>query len=375
MKIKFYGAIDKWLGTPLCVVLGGLSKLFPKQKCIIAPKKILILKLWAIGDSVVSLPMIRSLKLSFPNAKIDVLARKRNAAVFENNGDINKIILFEPKHLIDLLALFRKYDLVIDAEPWMRLSALLSMFAGRRRIGFGKQARSIIYTDTIAFDRTRHMVQQYLDMARNTGAKIIIDKLVPLETSPADKKAVDKFVRENKLKGFVVGIAPGAAESARSRMWPAERFAEVADRLVSEHGAKIIFIGSPGEKELIYGIQMQMKHASGSINSAGLLGIKQVFELIRRCKLFIGNDAGLMHVAAAQGVKTIGLFGPNTPALWGPYGKHSIAIYKKPECSPCILNEKGKAPDCLRKTDRYLCMRLIAAEEVMRAVKALKKAF
>jgi len=388
MKISIYKIADKWIGTPLCLVFGGvakisqlaslavkfapltLRKLFPKPKAH-SPKRIAVLKLWAIGDSVVSLPMIRSLRRSFPEAKIDVVARKRNAVVFENSSDIDKIVLFEWSNLANVLGLFKKYDLVIDAEPWMRLSALLALFAGKRRVGFGGQARSMAYTDTVPCKKSQHMALNYIEMAKAAGAKKIIPAPVELKASNIDEQIVEEFLKARGLSGKkLVGICPGGADAASTRLWPAERFAELADKLIEKHKSTVIFVGGPSDIMTIDKIQSLMKNKSKSTSAIGKLSIGQLFYLAKKFRLFVSNDTGPMHIAANQGAPTIGLFGPSLPSLWGPYGKKTTVIYNKLPCSPCNID--GKTPDCLRKTEKGLCMKLISVKD---ALNAASKAF
>lgn len=372
--INLYKFIDKFVGIPLCILLGIITKLFLKNKSTDF-KRILIIKVWALGDSIVSLPLIKNLRENYPNSQIDVLVRTRNVDVFKNLKFINCIQLFEPNNLKNIVKLIRAYDLVIDTEPYLRLSALLSFLMGKRRIGFANQSRSLVYTDSIPFKHDQHMVENYLDMIRILGIHANAHSLVKLETTAEEKKSVNEFLANKKIKksDFLVGMCAGAAESARTRLWSEEKYARVADEVIKKYNAKIIFIGSKSEKEQINNIIVNMKYKKLAVNSAGELQLRSTFYLIELCKLFISNDTGPMHIAAAQGVSTIGLFGPNTPILWAPFGKNNKFVYHKVECSPCIKNDTGFTPDCLRETDRYLCMRLITPEDVLKTVKEVLK--
>lgn len=144
-----------------------------------------------------------------------------------------------------------------------------------------------------------------------------------------------------------------------------DRFAQALDDIAKKQGAKILFFGSRGDLASINEVRNRMK--SESITLAGQLNLAQTFEALSRCKLAISVDTGPMHAAAAVGIPTIGLFGPNIPTLWAPFGSRNTSIYHEVECSPCIINEKGQMPDCLRKTDKYLCMKKITVGEVVQA--------
>jgi heptosyltransferase-2 len=367
--------VDRALGSLLVLVLlpfALLGRLFPARR---EPRRILILKLWAVGDAIVALPMARALRKRYPAARIDVLCRNRNRAVFQGQPDINGIFMLEPPLLAPFSFSawnFRRYDLVIDTEPFLNLSALIGFLAGSRRIGFAGQFRSLLYTDTVEFRQDRHMVRTYLAMAALAGAKGA-EALVPLATAAADDRAAQEFLRENGVRpgDFLVGLGIGVGESGKTRLWFNDRWAEFADRLIERKHAKVILIGGPADRALHAAVLTAMRNPA--IDAAGRLTLPQSFALIRRCNAFTGCDTGQMHMAAAQGVPTVGLFGPNLPGLWAPFNKRSLPVYHPLPCSPCIRNELGRMPDCIRKTDRYLCMRRITVDEVSEAMQTCMK--
>lgn len=367
MAIPLYKFIDKWIGTPICWILGTISKVGSHPTLPPHPKRILIIKLWALGDSIVMLPLINAIRKRYPSSTIDILCRHRNKEVFELIEGVNSIHLFEKNHIFSLISLRRHYDLVIDGEPYLRLSAIISWYLGAVRIGWGGFARSILYTHTIQFKRTQHMVHNYLDMAQLLGAHYTKDTLVSPIIPDMDQRHVTMAFESRGINSgdYLIAASPSVAESSKSRQWLAERFATVLDTLVEQRGARILFIGGPLDLPEINEVRNRMKHPS--ITLAGQLNLAQTFEVLSRCKFVLSVDTGTMHAAASVGVPTIGLFGPNIPTLWAPYGPKNRSIYHAVECSPCIINEKGQMPDCLRKTDKYLCMHKITVEEVVKA--------
>ncbi len=374
MKIDFYKFVDKYVGIVFILFLS----LFKFKKTRTNIDSVLVIKLWALGDSVVALPLINSLRKNFPNAKIDVLARNRNRQIFEMVDFIDELILFEPRNIMKLFSLFWKYDVVFDLEPYLNLSSVLSFLFGRYSVGFAGQFRSRLYNESVVFNKNQHMVGNYLDFCKVIGCRLSVQdyNLVKLKYSGVEEEVVKQFMLSNNvdLKKLVVGVCVGTAESAsKTRIWDDSKWVSICDLLIKNYGAQIIFFGTDKEKKAIDVIQSSMKNKS--ISSAGVLNLKSAVCLISKCGLFISIDTGPMHIAAAQGVKTVGLFGPNTPKLWGPYGKNNAALYKSLECSPCIKNDEGYMPDCLRKTDRYACMGLISVDEVLLAVKRLLNKF
>lgn len=374
--IKF---IDKHVGNFMCDFLSLFKGKKGDDKLKI--DKILVIQLWGIGETVLTLPAIEALRKNFPDADVNVLATSRNKDVYFNNKNINRIITIKlnPLSIIKfIIKNIKKYDLAVDMEEYLNISAIMSFFAGRRIVGYSHGARAKLYDVKIKYNDKQHAAQAFLDLVRYLGVVYNFEKLPKLNFSKSDKNFVDKFLKLNGVKNgdFVVCVAPGAAESAKARMWPYERYVELCDEVIAKHDAKIIFAGALNENELIGNIQKKMDNKGKTINAAGKVTLNQLFYLISKCDMFIGNDAGPMHVAAAQGIKTLGLFGPNLPVRFGPYGKGNIGLYKGYNCefSPCINVHKGQVPDCLyprNSNDYQKCMKNISVDNVLKEVEKL----
>ena len=370
--------IDKYIGRFLCNILAVLnSKRHIDEKVI---KKILVVQLWGIGETILTLPAIDALKKKFPKTDIDVLATSRNKDVFYKNRNINNIftLRLNPFSIIGFIFKnLKKYQIVIDMEEYLNISAIISFFVGIKIIGYSHDARAKLYSIKVKYDDNQHAVQTFFDLVKSLGVHYDADSLPKLNYSKNDKNFVDKFLKECSIKtsDYVICIAPGAAESAKSRMWPYDRYAEFCDEMIPRFKARIIFVGSLNENELIEKIQKNMENKN-TVNASGKMTLNQLFYLIGKSKLFVGNDAGPMHVASAQGVKTLGLFGPNLPVRFGPYGKGNIGLYKGNNCefSPCINVHKGQVPDCLypkSSNDYQKCMKNISVNDVLKEVEKL----
>ena len=373
LNVKTIKFLDRYLGSLICSIL-SFSKLFYSRKGI-KTKNILIIQLWGIGESVLTLPAIKTLRKKFPKANIDVLLTERNKDVYFENKDLNKIIPVKLNPLSIKKFIFKnykKYDLTIDMEEYLNISSIISFFIGKKRIGFSHNIRSMIYTDSIKYNDGQHASQTFADLLKPLDIDYKVNQLVKLNHSVNDKKFIDNLLKNIKKRDFIVGIAPGAAESARSRIWPIENFVSLSNQLIkSKKNIKIIFTGNNEERELINKIINKINKKNNLINLAGKITLKQLFYLVTKCNLFISNDAGPMHIAAAQGTKTIGLFGPNLPARFGPLNKKSVSIYKGSICkfSPCINVHKGEVPDCYYKGKDYQkCMKEIKVEDVVKAI-------
>lgn len=375
--IKF---VDKYIGNIICSFLS----IFKKRHYAIEKNhidRILIIQLWGIGETILTLPAIEALKEKFPKAEINVLATSRNKDAYFRNKNIDKIISININPFSVLNFIFKnmkKYDLVIDMEEYLNVSSILSFFAGRSSIGYSRGSRARLYTKKVKYNDKQHAVQTFLDLVRALDIDYDAERLPMLKFGNNDKRFVVKFLDENKIKSndFLVCVAPGAGESAKSRMWPYDRYAELCDEMIDRHHAKILLVGNINESDLITSIQDKMEFKKNTINSAGKITLNQLFCLISKSRLFIGNDAGPMHIAAAQNVKTLGLFGPNLPVRFGPYGKGNTGLYKGNNCeySPCINVHKGQVPDCLypkNSNDYQKCMKNISVDDALKEVEKL----
>lgn len=371
--IKF---LDKYIGFLLCLLL-SINKLFRHKTY--HHKNILVIQLWGIGETILTLPAIKALRNKYKKSNIDILVTSRNKEIFYNNKNINNLIISRLNPISILIFIFKnykKYDLVIDMEEYLNISSIIAFFTGKERIGYSHGIRSNLYTKKVDYNDKQHTVETFLDLVRALNIKYNPKSLEKLDYLKKDKNAIDKFLKGKKItkKDFITGIAPGAAESAKSRMWPWKNYAELCNIILKTNKKnRIVFIGNKDEDELIKKIQNSIKEKNKTTNTAGLFELNALFYLIEKCNLFIGNDAGPMHIAAAQGVKTIGLFGPNLPARFGPYGKNNTSVYKGHNCqySPCINVHKGEVPNCLfakNSEDYQKCMKNIKVKDVLKFI-------
>lgn len=351
--------IDKYAGYIIVLIL-SFFRIFDKQRT--GRRKFLVIKLWAIGDSILTLSLIKGIRESFKDTTIDVLLRTRVKDVYEC-FPVDRIYNLDSfSDLLKLVRMHRYYDVIFDCEPYLNLSAILAFYLGKERIGFSRQFRSRLYTKITGFRKEQHMVQNYLDMLRILGKQYDTLELEKLSVSGKNKIKVDDFISREIQEKTIVGITPGVAESSKNRMWFENRFAELADRIIDLLNCEVVFIDSPGNKETVNKVISLMKQKP--VNAVGIFTLKETFYLISKCAVYISNDTGPMHIAAAQGCRTIGLFGPNTPVLWGPYGKGNIAIYKT-KLDPAIRNDKG----IFREGNREGYMGGISVDHVFEAVK------
>ena len=357
--VKLLRIIDKAFGNIIILFLSRLKRNKKTKNNKRAFKKILVIRLWTLGESILTLPMIKKLKEE--NYEISVLVTKRSKAVFKNLDFIDEVI--ELQHLWDIIKKIKKYDITIDTEPYFNISAILSYFLGKYTIGFKGLLRDRLYNSRITYDDKTHAVYNFCNLLKPLGINYKPQKLVSLKYTEKDKKYVDSLLKQFDLYDKkIIGIHCGTAETAPWRSWKKEKFAELAEKLIKDN-YYIILTGTGNDYQINKEIINLVSNKHKIFNFAGKTNLREFAYLLTKFIIFISNDTGPMHLSAAMGTKTIGLFGPNLPERFAPFGEENIAIYKAKslKCSPCINVHKGEFRNC-KLNGR--CMDLINIEDV-----------
>lgn len=349
-----------------------------------APKqtfhRILLTRMKFIGDVVLTTPIIRSVRNAYPDAYIAYMGDKNAVSLLEHNPNLDEIIPFDfsrPVILEQPRVIFhlrrRKFDLAIDLFNNPR-SALLTYLSGARtRVGAERKGRGKVYTiqvrddgmpktaiefhgrfiKAIGIEPTSSRTEIFLTDDERRDARIYLEWLEH-ESNPLD------------MTKPIVGIHPGATWPAKK--WLPERFAELADMLVAKLGVQVIVFAGPNDGETVAAV---LKQSFSNIKVITNLPLRQLAAIIARCSLFIGNDAGPMHIAAGVGTPTIGLFGPGEENIWFPYADIDghMAIREDVPCHPCHLDF------CNREGDGFMeCMKLLTVEDAFgAATRSLQK--
>lgn len=319
--------------------------------------KILVIRLDDIGDVILATPVLRNLKESFPDATIDLMVKSSTQDVVVNNPWVNRIWTLEPFWMrtakpsgpmrwLLLIRQLRKegYDLVLElrGNPFNLILAFLS--GSRHRVGYGAQGLGFLLTAVVPYDNNaRHEIDRNLDVLRGLGLPVRSKKpefFIP-DTAA---RLTERFLKACRVSDddLLVCIHPGAPWLPKR--WPKERFAAVAEALIGKYGSKIVLIGNADEMRLCSAVrdQITLGNRNHVVVAAGITNLHGTAALIKRAVLFIGNDSGPMHMAHAFETNTVALFGPQSPAFFGPLQNRAVAIFKKVECSPCFQKiDKG----------------------------------
>ena len=338
--------------------------------------KILIVKLSAIGDVAQTLPALEALKKIYPDSEITWVVEEAAAGVLDGHPLIDRLLVSRRKAWVALrtnpFALARglgnmvrfirelrrtRYDIAIDFQGLLKSGIVIGLARADRKIGYDR-TRELSYLflneRLPAYDIERHAVERYMDVARYLGA---VDPSpacrLPLEKECA---AVSKRVEEIRAPGRPL-VALNPVARWKTKLWQEGKFAELADRLIREKNAVVIFTGSPDDRRVNERILSMMREKA--LNWAGETSLKELAALASLCDLFITTDTGPMHLAAAAGARVLALFGPTAPWRTGPYGPSNITVRTGIDCSPCFQRKCGRD---------IVCMSGITVEDVMRKV-------
>jgi len=306
-----------------------------------------------IGDAVMSEPALGALRGLFREAEVTLLVKPPVAELFTGHPAVDRILVYEDrgKHaglggkwiLADELRR-RRFDLAVLFQNAFE-AALLSFMAGiPRRYGYATDGRGWLLSDPVEKSRAgkRHQVSYYLDLLKPLGAPAI-NALPRLFLTAEEVRAMD-----GRLAGWgveaghvLIGLNPGSTYGGAKR-WLSERFAEVSNRLVDElagrgHKAHVAIIGAKGEEELGRAIAGGIK--GHTMVLSGQTTIRELMAVVKRCRLFLTNDTGPMHVAAAFGVPVVAVFGPTDHRTTSPAGPDHVIVREPVECAPCLLRE------------------------------------
>lgn len=296
------------------------------------PKKILVIRIWALGSSLLTYPMIHELRKNFPDVTIHLLASKRNQSVYRNQGIFDAIFdVFSWKGLWHMWRHFLSYDVVIDAKDYFHLSALISLWTGKKTIWYGNlTARRLTYTHPILYNDTQHAVLTFLDL------------LTPLNITPKIPDTLGKFhyqaheITDAKTlfspQWYYICLHIGGAETSPERFWSVDKWVKLIQKIhTSLPNAKMILTGTQFEAGNIHTLLKILPQSfhTNIINTCGQLNLDQLAYVLETSHLTISNDTGVMHLSASMNTPTIGLFWPNLPSRFWPYpqDKH-IALYK-----------------------------------------------
>lgn len=338
MNVDFLRVVDRRMGVPWVAFLSA----FRGDRLPRDVRRILVVKLFGLGNLLMLTPALRALRSGFPGAEIDVLTFEQNAGVARMYPHLISRAHLVPYRVLPLAAALGRivaahrgvYDLVIDAEQFIRYTAMVSLLLAPRAIagiptpGSGKVRACHI---SIPYREDRPLAREYLDLAVEIGRRFgrrveEPESLLPPAVDPAAAARAAELVPAG-----AIGVCVGGRADAMEKRYP--HWVPLLKKLRGE----FVFTGTAEEAAAVRAVQSEV----GGLDLAGKLGQVELVEAIRRCSLFLSNDTGPLHLAAACGVKVVGFFGPTDPRVYAPYTPRKIVVWD-PRNVPSITNRDEK---------------------------------
>jgi ADP-heptose:LPS heptosyltransferase len=404
-------AIDHWVGVPLCAIISplvavvdGIKNIFGRDHSV--PKKLLFIELSEMGSAILVDPAMRNAQAR--GAELFFLIFKSNRASLTLLNTIKSENIFTIdssslggliKDTLRFLILARKHriDTVIDLELFSRFTALLTGMCGaRRRVGYhifhGEGLwRGFMLTRKVHYNPHIHITKNFLSLIHAAFAqkievpfsKIEIpDSEVRLEQAIIDPSAlekvrgrIEKLAKEANIsytpgKNRLILINPNASDLLPQRRWAQQRFSELIQAVHQQYPQDLILItGSPAEFVYVDKVR-SVANIKNALNFAGQVSFSELPPLYTLSDVMVTNDSGPGHFSAVTPLRTVVLFGPETPALYGSVG-NSIAITANLACSPCVSAANHRKTPC----HDNVCMQAITVPQVLdKVIKQLQDA-
>ncbi len=392
--------IDFWAGVPLCALMSGLHRLWRlfRPQPVKTGRDILFIELSEMGSAVIADSAFKRAQRLFPDARLHFLIFAKNRPSLDITGTIRpeNTLTIRADNMVSLtidtlrvIIAMRRLDLfaAIDMEMFSRFAALLTFFSGApNRVGFHNfhgegLYRGELLTHRVVFNPHRHVAKCFLSLVHAlaeppgtvphtkvafSDAEIQLDPVVPkpeqLEAFRA--RLVTAFPVLERAKRWVL-LNPNSSELMPLRRWAKESYTELARRLLADPDVAVVITGVASEK----GEAQRLCDACGGdriVNLAGFTRMSDLVPLYTLAELMVTNDSGPAHFAAPTGLKTIVLFGPETPSLYGALNPNAEFIYAALGCSPCVSALNHRKSSC----DDALCMKAITVDQVLERVKA-----
>jgi heptosyltransferase-2 len=334
-----------------------------------------------VGDAVMTVPALKGLRRVLPGAHVTLATRGWAEGIFAGADFVDELLLIDgagralrPTWRQARAWRAKRFDLAVLLPNAFEPALVAALARVPFRVGYATDGRGFLLSNPLpvpAWRATRHEVFYYLNVV--AGLEKILRGSSDLETYDARprlhvaddrRRAAREFLRARGVSLIrpLVALCPGSTNS-RAKRWPAERFAALGDRLVTEAGADVLLVGSSGEKEVSEQVAAQMRQKPSVLT--GETSLAETVALLGVADLLVANDTGPAHVAAAVGCPVVVIFGPTNPLTTRPFSEEAEVVREPPACAPCMLR------DC---PIDHRCMTAITAEDVFaRSLRALER--
>jgi ADP-heptose:LPS heptosyltransferase len=315
-----------------------------------------------------TLPLLRPIRRHFPLARIHVLVPSTVRELLSDHPYIDRLWCFDAfwfyraplfRYLSFLRRLKRqRFDLVIEARGDIRdILLLVRPLRARYKVGYGVGGGAWMLTHVVPYLALKHKVEYHLDIVRYLGAETGRIRW-GIGSKRGDRQAAADLLSISGVHGPFVCAHPGARLPLKR--WPAHRCASLYDRMIEQFKRPLVLVGTADENGLIRRIVHRMRYSPAVL--AGKLDLRMLTCVLESCDLFVCNDSGPMHIAAATGTPTVAVFGPSSSVETAPYGNHHRVVERDMPCRETCDEHR-----CLHHR-HHACMADISAADVCRAV-------
>ncbi len=329
-------------------------------------RKVLLVRLRSIGDTVLATPSVFALKRFLPNVEVDILVEDWVAPLLKEHPHLDNVIVLERGGFITRARVARElraenYDVVYNLHGGTPATFLTRATGARHRVGFKSYQYAQLHNHQAPSplmlwgQQKTHSVEQQLALLGWTGIPVTDRPPTQLGISTESRAIVQKLLAESDLNNRKIALIHPAAAFA-TKQWATEHFARVAEFLANR-GLAPVAIAAPNEKALL---EKLCSEAAVKITTFDL-SLPEVTALAAQSQLFVGNDSGIAHIAAAVGTPAVVIFGSSNVAHWRPWNSAPAeVVFEEMSCQPChgYFCEKFEQPECIL---RVPVTRVIAA--------------
>jgi heptosyltransferase-2 len=316
-----------------------------------------------VGDAIMALPALRVVRGRFHDADISILARPYVADIYRDQQIGDHLIAYDSQGVhrgfsgrerlaAELRA--QEFDVALLLQNAFDAAWLAWRANIPERIGYARDGRSLLLTKRVPVPKPgeipAHEKFYYLELLRRAGwvDSLSDESFIAMAVPEEKRQRAAEFLVKSGARPHALRVAIGAGASYGSaKCWPPPRFADVAGRLQSQADADVILFGTAAESAVSSAIASEMRHPP--VNLTGKTAIADLPALLSQCHLFMGNDSGAMHVAAAVGLPVVAVFGPTDPLGTAPITPRCTVVQEKPYCSPCFLRRCPTDHRCMTK--------------------------
>ena len=301
-----------------------------------------------VGDAVMTVPALRTLRRLFPSAHVTLATRGWAEGLFADSDFIDDIQVHEGtglRSVVNQVRMWQKreFDLALLFPNSLESALVAALSRVPIRTGYATEGRQRLLTHPLQLPEwrsSRHEIYYYLNIVEQS-ADIESGELKPdgaLSVTEVRKTEAHSLLRSHGVSGKrrIIALCPGSINS-RAKRWPAERFAALGDRLIADLDADVVLIGSEAELAVSSQVSEAMRRnpivLTGKTNLTQLIGVLSVVDLL------VTNDTGPAHIASALGRPTLVIFGPTNPLTTSPYSESGQIMRVPPDCAPCMLRD------------------------------------